>query len=125
MNDFFSDILYNIISYVTIEVIVLIIALSVLRKLAMLISSRGLIYFFTVVISSLLITFLLSLSGIHLGQDPRTNLLFFSIFIVLVLLNFTLLRVIFTIKLWKACLAGMLLGLINAFMVIASTPVYK
>jgi hypothetical protein len=124
-NIFFSDILYIISGYVVIEAIILVVVLSILRKLDMLISWKLIAYYAVVVVSSLFINFLLSSIGIHLGDIQQTNLLFFSVFMVLVFLNIALSKIIFAINLWKACLIGMLMGLINAIMVIASTSVYK
>jgi hypothetical protein len=126
-NIFFSDILYIISGYAVIEAIILVVVLSILRKLDMLTSWKLIAYYAVVVVSSLFISFLLSSIGIHLGDPQQANLLFFSVFAVfttLVFLNIALSKIIFAVNLWKACLFGIPMGLINALMVIASTTFY-
>jgi hypothetical protein len=110
-----------------IEAIILVIVLSILRKLDMLTSWKLIAYHAVVMAGSLSINFLLSSLGIHLGDPQQANLLLFSVFAVfttLVFLNIALSKIIFAVNLWKACLIGMLMGLINAIMVIASTTFY-
>jgi len=127
-NIFFSDFLYIISGYALIEAIMLIIVLGVLRKLNMLTSWRLIAYYTVVVVGSLFINFLLSSLEIHLGDPQQANLLLFSVFavfMILVFLNIALTKVIFVSNIRKACLVGMLMGLINTLMVITSATFYK
>lgn len=53
--------------------------------------------------------------------------LFFALSVstLFIFLNAALLKIIFVISFWKACLIGVIAGLINEFMVFSATTIYR
>lgn len=116
----FSDTLYIVCEYVVVEAIVLVVVLSILRKLNMLVSWKLIVYHTVIVAGSLSINFLLS--PVELAKFLLFVLVVFTFF---VFLNLLLSKIIFVISVKKACLIGMLMGLINALMVIHTATFCK
>ena len=116
----FSDTLYIVCEYAVVEALVLAVVLSILRSLNLFVSWKLIAYHAIVVAGSLAINFLLS--PIELTEFVLFAL---TVFALLVFLNFALSKLIFVISVRKACMIGMLTGLINALMVITSTTFFK
>ncbi len=124
----FSDTLYIVCEYALVEAIVLVIVLCILRKLHMLDSWKLIAYHFVVVGGGFSANILLSSLEIHIGDPQQKNLLFFSVFAVFVLfafINFALSKIIFVVNMRKAYLLGLVMGLVNALMVITSVTFYR
>ena len=115
----YSETLYIVCVYVVVETLVLVVVLSILRKLSMLTSWKLTAYYAVVVAGSVSTNFL---SPAHDASFLPTVL---AVFAILVFLNVALSKIIFAISFRKACLIGTIMGLINALMVIAATPVCK
>lgn len=115
----FSDTLYIVCEYAAVEALVIVVVLSVLRKLNMLASWKLIGYFVFVVAGSLAVNLLLSPIG---GENLLPFI--FSVFALFVFLNLGLLEVIFVISFWKACLISIIAGLINVLMII-HTGIYS
>lgn len=123
-----TDILYIAGGYSLIETIMLIIIWVILKRFKMVVPWKLIIYGLISVIISLFLNFILSSLKIHIGDPQQKNLLLFSVlvvFTVLVFFNITASKVVFVLEAWKACLLGMLMGLINTFMVLTSITFYK
>jgi hypothetical protein len=124
----YSDMPYIVCTYVVVEVLVLVVVLSILRKISLLAYWRLIAYHLVIVAGSFSINFLLSSLEIHLGDLQQSNLLLFSflsVFMILAFLNIALSKIIFTISFRKVCLIGTTMGLINALMVIITTTFYR
>jgi hypothetical protein len=115
----YSDMLYIVCIYVVVETIVLAVVLSILRKLSMFTSWKLTAYYAVVVAGSVSTNYL---SPEH-GESFLPTVL--AVVVILVFLNVILSKIILVISVRKACLIGTIMGLINAFMVIAATPVCK
>lgn len=102
------------------EAFVLVVVLSILRKLSMLTSWDLIAYHAIIVGGSLFINFLSSPM-----DTANIWILAISTSILFVSLNVVLSKIIFVVNFRKACLLGTIMGLINAFMVIAGTTVYR
>lgn len=105
--------------YIVIETIVLVVVLSILRKLNMLTSWKAIAYYAIVVGGSLAINLLLSPIN---GENILPFIL--SIFAIFVFLNFGLLEIIFDVSFWKASLVSIIAGLLNALMIAITITVY-
>jgi uncharacterized membrane protein YbhN (UPF0104 family) len=111
-----------------VEILVLVVVLSILRKLSLLAYWRLIAYHVVVVAGSFSFNFLLSSLEIHLGDPQQKNLLLFSVlsvFMILAFLNIALSKIIFAISFRKVCLIGMIMGFINALMVIITITFYR
>jgi hypothetical protein len=113
-----SDTLYITCIYVVVDAFALAVGYSMLRKLNLLAPWKVIAYLAVVVAGSLAINFFLS-------EVLYKSLLFFTliVFALLAFLNFALSKVIFAISTRDACLIGMLVGLVHAFICIAGTSV--
>lgn len=121
-----SDIVAIACVYVVVETVVLVVALSILRKLNMLTSWKVIAYYVVVVGGIMAMSSLLSSLEIHVGVAQQAKFFLFSIlsvFMVLFFLNFGLLAIIVDTRFWKACLIGTIMSLINTFMVMMATTV--
>ncbi len=112
-----SDTFNIVLIYVVVETIVLAVVLSLLRKIDMLASWKLIAYYAVVVAGSISTNYL---SPEHGKSFLPTAL---AVFAVLIFLNVALSKIILTISFRKACLIGTIMSSINAFMVIAATPV--
>lgn len=109
--------------YVVVETIVLVIVLSILRKLNMFASWKLMAFYLVVVAGSLAMSSLLTSIQMHAEGLQQANFFpfdIFAVFMIFVLLNFGLLAIIVDIRFWKACLMGTIMSLINTFLVMST-----
>ncbi|MFH1370935.1 MAG: hypothetical protein ABII09_06580 [Planctomycetota bacterium] len=120
----YSNYLYIVCGYAVVEFLILAIVLSIFRKLDILASWKIIAFHAVIVAGSFFINILLSSLAIHIG-DPQQRILLlssvFAVFLLLAFLNFVLSIMTFVISKRKACFVGLSLGLINAFIVFATT----
>ena len=106
--------------YITVEAFILISALGILHKIDILNSLKIIVYHGIIIISSFAINFLFSPVG---SRD--FNKYAFFIFILLISINIALSKIFFEIKIWKSCLFGFFMGIINALMIIFTSTYHK
>ncbi len=115
-----SEIPYILVMHAVAEAFVLVVVVSILRKLSML-ASWWLITYHAIVVGGSFIINLLT-SPIEVAN---IRILASSAFILFVFLNIVLSKIILVVNFRTACLLGAIMGLINAFMVIVATSVYR
>ena len=103
---------------IIVETFIIAVVLCILRKTDMLTSWKTGVYLAVAVVGMMAPNFLLS--PIYSGNILPFAL---SVFAFFVFLNIGLSLVIFDVSFWKACLIGVIAGLINAFMVITTITV--
>jgi len=124
----YEDTIYIACTYAIVEGFILVVVLSILRKLNMFDSWKLIEYHAIVVIASIFVNYLLSSFHLHFG-DPQHKIYFLlsysAVFAFFIFLNFMFSKTTFVINILKASLLGLIKGFINAFLVISTTAFYK
>ena len=114
--------------YVVIDSLLLAVLLSILRKFNMVISKKFISYLAAVVVGSIFINFMLFTmyklltDKMHAVASAHLLLYILISFIPYAFLNYALSKRIFVIKIYEACIIGIIMGLVNAF--VSMPPVY-
>jgi hypothetical protein len=106
-----------------VEAIILVVVLSILRKLNMFASWKLIAFYVVVVAGSLAMSSLLTSIEMHAEGPQQTNFFLFStlsVFMILFFLNFGLLAITVDISFWKSCLTSTIMSLINTFLVLSA-----